>query len=46
MWNDTDDPTHVRYEFLNIVTVQCSEVHVGCQFDAVVGEIGQTHIVA
>jgi hypothetical protein len=36
----------MRYEFLNIATVQYSEVLVWCQFDAVLGEIGQTHIVA
>jgi hypothetical protein len=46
MGNDTDDSNHMRYEFLNMATVQCSEGCVECQVDAVFGEIGQTHMVA
>jgi len=36
----------MRYEFLYVATVQCSEVRLGCQVDAVLREIGRTHIVA
>ena len=41
-----DDTTHMCYEILNIMTAHCSEVSVGCKVDAVLEEIGQTHVVA
>jgi hypothetical protein len=41
-----DGSTHMHYEFLNIATEQCLEVPVGCQVNAVLEEIRQTHILA